>query len=492
MLKNSLKRTYAVKALSLCIGACLFATPALAFIGEGTFYFLPWTLSHDGYTLEVVEGQGAVSTTTDPSYKSVWMPRFAIQPDGDSAQWLVDCALIDDVVATPQRQVTCFAYPQTPELDAWSFVATAGIKEHPTGYLHDGKGIFRFETGPGNGLVGREARLLKTIDGTTLITLEGFSPERDATRLKNPLEYAEFSISETCESALNIPCPALALLMAGLHQLKPPLAKPSSTRGSAPDLSLPDVSDDLPASTNTFIRQAKDIAPLSAAQAQVLANRALVETRNIAGRSPAFGPDARFGNVALVLDVLGFGIGGYIHQGNQSTSVDLSRPGTFHYPFEIALDLYDFVRVGVVGAVSFSHNGGCAFEDVSNDSTTLSCDTEKRAGKFITPDYLRAGVGSDLTLYRGIDWALRVGADYSFATMYSAQVNGRSTGIRIAFDAIESLKRDRPQSAITTECRVGRATFDNPIVSEQQVGAFSDKPTIWEADCRVGIRLGIF
>ena len=90
------------------------------------------------------------------------------------------------------------------------------------------------------------------------------------------------------------------------------------------------------------------------------------------------------------------------------------------------------------------------------------------------------------------DWHLRVGIDYSYANLYSNKLHGQSAGIRVALDRVALRDLDRPKGMFTSECRVGRATFQNPAQPLIQTPKTKDDPSVWEADCRLGIRLTLF
>ena len=487
-------------------GLSLLVFQSTAAQAQNQFSYPAWTLANDGYSLSIVEGHGQKTVSeTDSARTSTWATRFAIKPYGKPTQWLVDCKLIDATDRDPYRQISCLGWPQVSDLSAWTIVATADKESYPTGYIHDGQRLLHFKSGNTPGSKDPEARQVLTLQGTQLILVDGFRTDVDPTRLETPFDRARYQISEDCRDHVAVPCPALGLLIAGLHQLRPEeltddlFDQPTEAE---PTGAFPQVSPKAQAQVQAMHDQSKLVSEQSKAHGYILARHLQERQFSPPGLSPALGPDHRFKDIGLVLDVLSLGVGGMLYQPNRDTSTDLYRPGNLSYAFDIGVDFYDFVRFTILGTLSFSSSNGCEFDediavpelyDGSIRDDYLSCyrrpDKAKAEGN---PDYLRIGLASDITALRLEEWHLRVGVDYSYANLYSNKLHGQSAGVRVALDKVALRALDRPKGMFTGECRVGRATFQNPVQPLIQTPETKDDPIVWEADCRLGLRLTLF
>ena len=167
------------------------------------------------------------------------------------------------------------------------------------------------------------------------------------------------------------------------------------------------------------------------------------------------------------------------------------------------MDIYDFIRVSGLGALTFSNNGGCDFGDKvivpaelspsDKRKNYLACyRSKKEQSEHVTPNYFRVGAGIDLTVIRLNDYHVRAGFDYGFAAMFEGRTRGRTMGGRLAIDYVDNRIQDRPKAMLTGECRLGKVNFESPVGELALTETNGSPPIVWEADCRVGIRLSIF
>jgi len=449
---------------------------SLALPFEGKLFFPPWTIWDSNYEISVTQGHGTVKTITDPIFRDEWRPRFELREIDGDAIWIVDCSLLTDNTTLPARRVVCLALPMVAGETPWSFVAAANLKDTFTGRLHDGQSVYHFDTGQKYAHIDREGRGISTSSGDELVTVSGFSFTEDPTRRLTPMEDPLFEYHPSCDTTLNIPCEAVALFMTALHQLRLPYPVNGPSDNPKP------ISAELPTNPDTFDepfrslwRQGTEVAASESTLGTILMRYIAQRETSPPGPGPSLGPDMRFSQIGFIIDVLGLGAGGNLMNVSPANGTLLDRPGTFHYPLELGLEVYDFLRVSALASLSFSN---------TRSGTGSS--------KTIIPNYMRFGVGSDLTAYRLNDWRLRLGGDYSFVTMRELDLDGRSIGIRIAADYVTNQLQDRATSLITTECRAGYVTLDAPLETAVESVTTTSPDRYWELGCRVGLRFFAF